>query len=94
MNARGAAFNPVDGVDVQAGSLAAAAISAGLRRRPADGGYRTRSPLSLDTANPLGCHYHTVCPSRGPIGYCDVCSLEPTTLPFGCTRDRDDGDHS
>ena len=97
MNTRGMTVNPVNSVALRAGSLAIAAISAGPRRRPADAadeGHPTRAPLSLDPSNPLGCHHHRVCPSRGPIGYCDFRSLEPTTVPFGCTRERDDGDHS
>lgn len=81
---RGVAFSPVESFNVHAGSRANAAIGAGPRRRPANGaggGYPTLAPLDSDRANPLGCHDHTVCPSRGPIGYCDVSSLEPTTAP-------------
>ena len=75
MNTRGMTVNPVNSVALRAGSLAIAAISAGPRRRPADAadeGHPTRAPLSLDPSNPLGCHHHRVCPSRGPIGYCSA----------------------
>lgn len=94
MNTRGAIVNLVNSATLRAGSLASESISARPRTRLAavtDEGCPTPAPRNLDLSNPLGCKYHKVCPSRGPIDYCDFRSLEPMTLPFDCTRD--DGDH-
>lgn len=94
MNTRGVPANPANSVPLRTGSLASHAISADLGRRPADEvdeRHPTQAPLGLDPSNPLGYHYHKVCPSRGPIGHCDFRSLEPMTVPSSCTRD--DGDH-